>query len=219
MRCPIFLSLLLLLPLLGLVQAQDVSEEEVAEPSPIDNLTLDQCDKKRRGCCSDLYLGDEETLMKCFSIHSDRLPAEGDTDMSKSLKFLSCFVECLYKQRKYVGKSDTINMKMVKLDAEILYADRPKEQAYHIKMFDYCRKDAMKLYNLLKASPGAKAMLKNACRPFLLMVYLCQSEYHKKHECPYFRWEGREKSNTKKPCHDAKVKCYELDGIPAPAEH
>lgn len=30
---------------------------------------------------------------------------------------------------------------MVKLDAETLYADRPKEQAYHIKMFDYCRKD------------------------------------------------------------------------------
>lgn len=36
-----------------------------------------------------MYLGDEETLMKCFSIHSDRLPADGDMDMAKSLKFLS----------------------------------------------------------------------------------------------------------------------------------
>lgn len=47
MRYPIFLYLLLLLPpLLGLVQAQDISEEEAAETSPIDNLTLEQCNKK-----------------------------------------------------------------------------------------------------------------------------------------------------------------------------
>jgi len=37
-------------------------------------------------------------------------------------------VECLYKQKKYIGKSDTINMKMVKLDAEKMYVDRPKEK-------------------------------------------------------------------------------------------
>lgn len=77
----------------------------------------------------------------------------------------------------------------------------------------------MNVYGLLKASPGAKAMLKNACRPFLLMVYICQTEYHKKHECPYFRWEGTEKAQTKQPCRDAKAKCYELDGITAPQEH
>ncbi|XP_030562259.1 uncharacterized protein LOC115763706 [Drosophila novamexicana] len=214
---PSQVCLLLGLLLVGQVLAQD-SEETAVEAGSIESLTEEKCGMKRSGCCSDLYLGDEETLMKCFSIHSNRLPPDGDKDMGKTLKFLSCFVECLYKQRKYIGKSDTINMKMVKLDAEILYADRPKEQAYHIKMFDFCRKDAMTVYNLLKTSPGAKAMLKNACRPFLLMVYLCQSDYHQKHECPYFRWEGDEKAGTKQQCHDARAKCYAIDGIAAPED-
>jgi len=87
-------------------------------------------------------------------------------------------------------------MKMVKLDAEKMYVDRPKEKEYHIEMYDYCRKDAVGVYNLLKASPGAKVLLKDACRPYLFMVFMCMSDYHQKHECPYFRWEGSANAGT-----------------------
>lgn len=45
MRRQTCLSLLLLL-LLGLVQAQEDSEEEAVETSPIDDITPEQCDKK-----------------------------------------------------------------------------------------------------------------------------------------------------------------------------
>lgn len=104
-------------------------------------------------------------------------------------------------------------MKMVKLDAEKTYEKRPKEKDYHINMYDFCRKDAVGVYNLLKASPGAKALLNNACRPYLLMVFLCTSEYHQKHECPYFKWEGTSKDGTKDQCEKAKAKCYAIEGI------
>lgn len=132
--------------------------------------------------------------------------------------FLQCFVECLYKQKKYIGKSDTINMKMVKLDAEKTFVDRPKEKDYHIAMFEFCRKDAVGVYNLLKASPGAKVLLKGACRPYLLMVFMCISDYHQKHECPYFRWEGTAKAGTKDMCENAKAECYQIDGITLPTK-
>jgi len=94
-----------------------------------------------------------------------------------------------------------------------MYVDRPKEKEYHIEMYDYCRKDAVGVYNLLKASPGAKVLLKDACRPYLLMVFMCMSDYHQKHECPYFRWEGSANAGTKDQCEEAKSKCYVIDGI------
>ncbi|XP_017004325.2 uncharacterized protein Obp58d [Drosophila takahashii] len=203
--------------LLTFSRAQDAEETAIVSSSESD-LTEDKCNNKRDGCCSELYIGDEEDMVKCFVIHSPKLPADGDSDIGKTLRFLSCFVECLYKQKKYIGKSDTINMKMVKLDAEKMYADRPKEKEYHIEMYDFCRKDAVGVYNLLKASPGAKVLLKNACRPYLLMVFLCMSDYHQKHECPYFRWEGSEKAGTKDLCEDAKAKCYLIDGITLPTK-
>ncbi|XP_034650298.1 uncharacterized protein LOC117889896 [Drosophila subobscura] len=215
--------LALLLLAMVAVQAQDSEEStsiEIASSSSSssssEDLTEEKCGKERKGCCSELYIGEEADLVKCFTIHSSKLPPDGDSDVGKTLRFLSCFVECLYKQKKYIGKSDTINMKMVKLDAETAYADRPKERDYHIAMLDHCRKDAMGIYNLLKASPGAKALLKNACRPYLLMVFLCQSDYHQKHECPYFRWEGSDKAGTKDSCAEAKDKCYHIEGIASP---
>ncbi|KAH8402348.1 hypothetical protein KR009_011513 [Drosophila setifemur] len=200
----------LILALVGVARAQDSGE--TTEVATLD----DKCGKNRDGCCSEIYVGEEDEMVKCFVIHSPKLPAPGDTDMGKTLRFLSCFVECMYKQKKYIGKSDTINMKMVKLDAEKMYADRPKEKEYHIAMFDFCKKDAVTVYNLLKASPGAKTLLKDACRPYLLMVFLCISDYHQKHECPYFRWEGTAKAGTKEQCEEAKAKCYAIDGITLP---
>ncbi|XP_020803506.1 uncharacterized protein LOC110180187 [Drosophila serrata] len=192
--------------------AQDPEESTTVATSGGD-LSEEKCNKNRDGCCSELYIGNEEDLTKCFVIHSPKLPADGDSDIGKTLRFLSCFVECLYKQKKYIGKSDTINMKMVKLDAEKMYENRPKEKEYHIAMYDFCRKDAVGVYNLLKASPGAKVLLKGACRPYLLMVFMCMSDYHQKHECPYFRWEGTTKAGTKEQCEEAKAKCYVIDGI------
>ncbi|XP_033233949.1 uncharacterized protein Obp58d [Drosophila pseudoobscura] len=212
-------SWLLPLLLVAMVAGQDSEESSsISSSSSGEDLSEEKCGKERNGCCSELYIGEEEELVKCFTIHSSKLPPDGDSDIGKTLRFLSCFVECLYKQKKYIGKSDTINMKMVKLDAETTYADRPKEKEYHINMFEHCRKDAMGIYNMLKASPGAKALLKNACRPYLLMVFLCQSDYHQKHECPYFRWEGTEKAGTKDQCEDAKDKCYLIDGIAPPTK-
>ncbi|XP_016952945.1 uncharacterized protein LOC108026510 [Drosophila biarmipes] len=206
------LSYWVILVLVAFSEAQE-SEEVDTVASSVGDLTEEKCNKKRDGCCSELYIGEEEDLVKCFTIHSAKLPADGDSDIGKTLRFLSCFVECLYKQKKYIGKSDTINMKMVKLDAEKIYADRPKEKEYHIEMYDYCRKDAVGVYNLLKASPGANVLLKGACRPYLLMVFMCMSDYHQKHECPYFRWEGTTKAGTKDQCEEAKSKCYLIDGI------
>ncbi|XP_043645373.1 uncharacterized protein LOC122614783 [Drosophila teissieri] len=205
------------LVLLAAAKAQD-SEETSAVVTSTGDLTEEQCSTSRDGCCSELYIGEEEELTKCFVIHSTKLPADGDTDVGKTLRFLSCFVECIYKQKKYIGKSDTINMKMVKLDAEKTYADRPKEKDYHIAMFDHCRKDAVGVYNLLKASPGAKVLLKGACRPYLLMVFMCISDYHQKKECPYFRWEGTAKAGTKDLCENAKAECYQIDGITLPTK-
>ncbi|XP_022231902.1 uncharacterized protein LOC111080534 [Drosophila obscura] len=215
------ISCWLVLLLVAIVAGQEQDSEEttsIAISSSGEDLTEQKCGKERNGCCEELYIGTEEELVKCFTIHSSKLPPDGDSDVGKTLRFLSCFVECLYKQKKYIGKSDTINMKMVKLDAETTYADRPKEKEYHIRMFEHCRKDAVGIYNLLKASPGAKALLKNACRPYLLMVFLCQSDYHQKHECPYFRWEGTEKAGTKDTCEDARDKCYLIDGIAPPTK-
>ncbi|XP_039228432.1 uncharacterized protein LOC6531322 [Drosophila yakuba] len=206
-----------LLILVAVAKAQD-NEETSSVATYTGDLTEEQCNTSRDGCCSELYIGEEEELTKCFVIHSTKLPADGDTDVGKTLRFLSCFVECIYKQKKYIGKSDTINMKMVKLDAEKTYADRPKEKDYHIAMFDHCRKDAVGVYNLLKASPGAKVLLKGACRPYLLMVFMCISDYHQKKECPYFRWEGTAKAGTKDLCENAKAECYQIDGITLPTK-
>ncbi|XP_017053601.1 uncharacterized protein LOC108096502 [Drosophila ficusphila] len=207
----------MVLILVSISEAQDSEETDLVESS-VGDLTEEKCNKKRNGCCSELYIGEEEDLVKCFVIHSQKLPADGDTDVGKTLRFLSCFVECIYKQKKYIGKSDTINMKMVKLDAEKMYADRPKEKEYHIAMYDSCRKDAVGVYNLLKSSPGAMVLLKGACRPYLLMVFMCMSDYHQKHECPYFRWEGSNSSGTKDQCELAKSKCYQIDGITLPTK-
>ncbi|EDW02632.1 uncharacterized protein LOC6561159 [Drosophila grimshawi] len=206
------LTLLVGLLIVTHVLARD-AEDDAVEAQNANSLTAEQCGKKRSGCCSELYIGDLDWLSKCLSMHANKMPAEIEADMGKTFKFLSCFVECVYKQRKYIGKSDTINMKMVKLDAETLYADRPKEQEYHIKILDFCRKDAITKYNLIKFAPGFKAIVKNACRPFLMMVFLCQAEYHMKQECPYFRWESNDKSGGKEMCKDARAKCYEIDGI------
>nr|ADE06695.1 RT06918p [Drosophila melanogaster] len=203
--------------LVAVSEAQD-NEETTAVAISSGDLTEDKCNTSRAGCCSELYIGEEEDLVKCFVIHSPKLPVDGDADIGKTLRFLSCFVECLYKQKKYIGKSDTINMKMVKLDAEKTFVDRPKEKDYHIAMFEFCRKDAVGVYNLLKASPGAKVLLKGACRPYLLMVFMCISDYHQKHECPYFRWEGTAKAGTKDMCENAKAECYQIDGITLPTK-
>nr|XP_036669496.1 uncharacterized protein LOC118876965 [Drosophila suzukii] len=207
------LSYWMILVVVAIAEAQDPEEVETGG-----ELTEDKCNQSRDGCCSELYVGEEEDLVKCFVIHSPKLPADGDSELGKTLRFLSCFVECLYKQKKYIGKSDTINMKMVKLDAEKMYVDRPKEKEYHIEMYDYCRKDAVGVYNLLKASPGAKVLLKDACRPYLFMVFMCMSDYHQKHECPYFRWEGSANAGTKDQCEEAKSKCYLIDGITLPTK-
>ncbi|XP_017077375.1 uncharacterized protein LOC108112138 [Drosophila eugracilis] len=206
------------LVLVAIAEAQESDETELVDSS-VDDLTEDKCNHKRAGCCSELYIGDEEQLVKCFAIHSAKLPPEGDSDIGMTLRFLSCFVECIYKQKKYIGKGDTINMKMVKLDAEKMYENRPKEKEYHIEMYESCRKDAVGVYNILKASPGAKVLLKGACRPYLLMVFMCMSDYHQKHECPYFRWEGSKSAGTKDTCEDAKAKCYVIDGITLPAKN
>ncbi|XP_068144429.1 uncharacterized protein Obp58d [Drosophila tropicalis] len=217
-----FVLLLVILLAIGKGGGADEDSSEVATTTSKASTTSDgdlnaeTCGRERQGCCSEIYLGDEEHLLKCFTIHSTKLPAEGDQDMAKTMRFLSCFVECLYKQKKYIGKNDSINMKMVKLDAENLYKDYPKEKKYHIEMMDFCRKDAVTLYNLLKASPGSAALLKGACRPYLMMVFLCQSNYHEKHGCPYFRWEGNDKEKTTKVCQESKDKCYKIDGLVPP---
>lgn len=44
---------------------------------------------QRDGCCSELYVGNEEDLTKCFIIHSPKLPMDGDTDIGKTMRFLS----------------------------------------------------------------------------------------------------------------------------------
>ncbi|KAH8233345.1 hypothetical protein KR026_007223 [Drosophila bipectinata] len=206
------------LVLVAISEAQGSEEATTVASVGGSDLTAAKCGKKRAGCCSELYIGEEDELEKCFVIHASKLPQDGESDIGKTFRFLSCFVECLYKQKKYVGKSDTINMKMVKLNAETTFADRPKEKEYHIAMFDYCRKDASSMYNLLKASPGAKALLRGACRPYLLMVFLCVADYHHEHECPYFRWEGTTKAGTKDQCEKDKAQCYAIDGLTVPTE-
>ncbi|XP_030388531.1 uncharacterized protein LOC115634775 [Scaptodrosophila lebanonensis] len=198
------------------VDQEVVVNTTLATPTSPGEFNEETCSKEHNGCCNELYIGEEDSLMKCFAIHSAKMPPPGDSDTSKALKFLSCFVECIYKQKKYIGKNDSINMKMVKNDAEKMYAGRPKEKEYYIKMYDFCRKDAVGSLNIIKNTPSGKAMFKDACRPYLLMVFLCQADYHKKHDCPYFRWEGNRKDGTEKMCEAAKEKCYAVDGIVVP---
>ncbi|XP_017837080.1 uncharacterized protein LOC108596128 [Drosophila busckii] len=219
-NCKLFCLLFCTAVLFGQVLPQDSEESAEVKPSASTDgaLTAETCSTERAGCCSTMFLGPTDSLLKCYAIHSSKMPASGDKDTAKTLSFLSCFVECLYKQRKYIGKNDSINMKMVKLDAAQLYKDRPKEKEYYIRMFEYCRKDAMPMYNSMKNSPGAKALLRNACRPFLMFVYLCQAEYHTKHECPYFRWEGSSKAGNKESCAADRAKCYGIDGLKVPKD-
>ncbi|KAH8305926.1 hypothetical protein KR018_004133 [Drosophila ironensis] len=207
----------LVLVLVAISKAQEDSEDSTTVATTSNGaLTEETCGKKRSGCCDELYMGEDEVIQKCMILHAPKLPDPDEKDTGKLLRFLSCFVECLYKHNKYIGKSDTVNMKMVKLHAETAFADRPKEKEYYIGMYDFCRKDGSNVYNLIKATPGAKVLLKGTCRPYLLMVFLCIADYHKTHGCPYFRWEGNYKKGTEDQCEDARAKCYAIDGIVLP---
>lgn len=61
-------------------------------------------------------------------------------ELSNTWICLQCFMDCFYKKSKYIPKGGTLNMKMVKLDAEHLYEKRPKEKEYYIKAYDECNK-------------------------------------------------------------------------------
>ncbi|KRK00134.1 Odorant-binding protein 58d [Drosophila yakuba] len=77
-----------LLILVAVAKAQD-NEETSSVATYTGDLTEEQCNTSRDGCCSELYIGEEEELTKCFVIHSTKLPADGDTDVGKTLRFLS----------------------------------------------------------------------------------------------------------------------------------
>lgn len=49
----------------------------------------------------------------------------------------------MYKKSRYIGKGDTLNMKMVRLDAQLQYATRPKEMEYYINSYEECNKRGM----------------------------------------------------------------------------
>ncbi|KAH8407492.1 hypothetical protein KR222_002805, partial [Zaprionus bogoriensis] len=170
----------------------------------------------RSGCCSDLFLGDHPILLKCMMMHSSNMPDPDDLNMEPLMKFFSCLIECFYKKSKYIGKGDTLNMKMVKLDAEHLYAERPKERDYYIRVMDDCNKKISREFGMLKNSPALKALFKNSCRPFFTLIFVCYADYHQKHSCPYFRWSDL--SEDEHQCKDAKEKCYEMDGLEVPVD-
>ncbi|XP_051861867.1 uncharacterized protein LOC127565752 [Drosophila albomicans] len=104
-------------------------------------------------------------------------------------------------------------MKMVQLEAENLYAEQPKEKEYFVATYEKCQPIVSEQYNTLMTSPPAKAALKPMCRPFFSLLHLCFMEYHKKNECPYFRWQKNGKSEESTACKQARNKCYEIDGI------
>ncbi|XP_004537653.1 uncharacterized protein LOC101458235 [Ceratitis capitata] len=162
----------------------------------------------------------DEPTAKCFVLHENNIPKEDDKDPIKLFGFISCLVECIYTKRHYIGKnSETLNMKAVKADAENLYAARPKEKQYHVELYEFCRKEAFKLYTLIKASPAGLVIFKNSCKPYFVFVYLCQIEYHKKKTCPYFMWQGNEDDETMlSQCKAAKEQCYKIDGLTPPEQ-
>lgn len=169
-----------------------------------------------------------EALIKVFSVRIQNDIEELSSNLSTSFQ---CLVECFYKKNKYIGKGDTLNMKMVKMDAEHQFAERPKEKAYYIKAYDDCNKRGRnsfcyrsedktlpifivtKEFGAIKNSPAVKALFKNACRPFFTLIFLCHSDYHTKNSCPYFRWED---ADNEEHCKDAREKCYEIDGLEVP---
>ncbi|XP_018803917.1 PREDICTED: uncharacterized protein LOC108978217 [Bactrocera latifrons] len=193
-----------------------------ADTAVSDAGTLDtkKCSNARKGCCDNLHIIFDEVTAKCVLLHKDKIPAEDEKSPTKLIGFLSCLVECIYKSRNYLTKDgEDINMQAVKNNVAITYADRPKEQQYYIEMYDYCRKDAAKIYGQLKGNPGSKLLFKKACKPYYTFVYLCQAEYHKKTACPYFMWEDDEKTPAKQRCKSAKEQCYKIDGLTAPQEY
>ncbi|XP_050327665.1 LOW QUALITY PROTEIN: uncharacterized protein LOC126757640 [Bactrocera neohumeralis] len=187
--------------------------------SDIGTLDEKKCSNARKGCCDNLHIIFDEVTAKCVLLHKDKIPAEDEKSPTKLIGFLSCLVECIYKSRNYLTKAEDIDMQAVKEDVAITYADRPKEQQYYIEMYDYCRKDAAKIYGQIKGNPASKIFFKKACKPYYTFVYLCQAEYHKKTTCPYFTWEGDEKPPTKQECKSAKDQCYKIDGLTPPEEY
>ncbi|KAM8711240.1 hypothetical protein ACLKA7_000388 [Drosophila subpalustris] len=209
-----FILIFLLLSLVAVDQILGQDSEEAVDA--VESLTAETCSRKRSGCCSQFFMGDSPNLVKCMSIHSSKMPDADSEDFGKLFKFMSCFVECVYKKSKFIGKGDTLNMKMVQLEAENLYAERPKEKEYFLKSYEKCRQKTQPQFNLLKSTPGVKSLLNNACRPYFMLLHMCVMDYHHKNECPYFRWESSSKGDDRSSCNKARAKCYEIDGLPVP---
>ncbi|XP_034480064.1 uncharacterized protein LOC117785908 [Drosophila innubila] len=203
----------------GLIFADQILGEDSEEAvDSVESLTEESCSKKRSGCCSEFFMGDSPNIAKCMTIHSSKMPDEDSEDLGKLFKFMSCFVECVYKRSKFIGKGDALNMKMVQLEAEQLYEERPKEKDYFLKSYESCRKKTQLEFNLLKSTPGIKSLLKNACRPYFMLLHMCVMDYHQKHECPYFRWESNSLDGKDQSfCERARAKCYAIDGLKVPA--
>ncbi|XP_060651411.1 uncharacterized protein LOC132788109 [Drosophila nasuta] len=208
--------IVLLLALIAAALSEVLGEDSSEVVEPVESLTEELCSKKRNGCCSDFFMGDNPNMLKCMAIHSAKMPDADDEDVGKLMKFMSCFVECFYKKSKFIGKGDTLNMKMVKLEAETLYGERPKEKEYFVKSYEHCRTHVQTEFNLMKNTPGSKALLKNTCRPFFMYLHMCVMEYHQKYECPYFRWKPDMLSGKDSSCKEARAKCYAIDGIKPP---
>ncbi|XP_037944168.1 uncharacterized protein LOC119676973 [Teleopsis dalmanni] len=71
------------------VESVTPSSSSNANDVSISALDETKCMKSRNGCCDELFIGDEQSLMKCFALHQSKMPKDNENDPAKLMKFLS----------------------------------------------------------------------------------------------------------------------------------
>ncbi|XP_054089478.1 uncharacterized protein LOC128922562 [Zeugodacus cucurbitae] len=178
----------------------------------IETLDEEQCSKARKGCCEDPDLFPDYLTMECMDKFMDQKSPVEEMTLAISIDSLSCVFKCIYKKLNFLVEGDEdINMQEVKEHVNKFYAGRPKEQQYHIEVFEFCRKHAFKTYTQININ-------NKDCKSYYLFVNACRMSYHMMKTCPYFMWAAKDGTPAAQECKSAKEQCYKIDGL-TPSEN